>query len=86
MHALTGWIPERISLKEADINFNGIFTMLETRLQNGHCLATIGTGELTQLEQDRTGLAATHAYAILDVRTVQVSFKSKFSTRKKNVL
>lgn len=47
--------------------------MLEERLRKGHCLGTVATGELSDAEAERTGLVPTHAYAVLDVRTVRVS-------------
>lgn len=34
---------------------------------------TVATGELSDLDADRTGLVPTHAYAVLDVRKVNVS-------------
>jgi len=72
LHALTGWIPERISIRpnEPDFNADSIFNMLEKRMYSGHCLGTVATGELSQAQEDRTGLVPTHAYAILNVLTV----------------
>ena len=46
--------------------------MLLTRLHKGDVLVTVATGELSDLEADRTGLVPTHAYAVLDVRRINV--------------
>ncbi|XP_018325822.1 calpain-7 [Agrilus planipennis] len=72
LHALTGWIPERIAIrsKEQDFNKDALFSTLETRLSKGDVLITTATGELSEAEAERTGLVATHAYAVLDVRNV----------------
>lgn len=36
----------------------------------GRCLLTAATGELSESDEARTGLVATHAYAVLDMREV----------------
>ena len=40
----------------------------------GDCLITVATGPLSDSDADRAGLVSTHAYALLDMRKVQVSF------------
>lgn len=74
MHALTGWIPERIAIrpKEADFNADAIFDRLQAGLEQGRCLITCATGELSDEQAERTGLVATHAYAVLDLKEVNV--------------
>jgi len=37
-------------------------------MHNGDVLITLATGPLTKEQEDRTGLVATHAYAVLDIR------------------
>lgn len=71
MHALTGWIPERIPIRcdEPDFNADAIFERLRVGLAQGRCLITCATGLLSDEQADRTGLVATHAYAVLDLRT-----------------
>lgn len=81
MHALTGWIPERVGIRlgESDFNKDALFANLEGRLAKGDVLVSVATGELSDLEADRSGLVATHAYAVMDVRTVNdVSFSSDY--------
>lgn len=43
------------------------------RLHKGDVLVTVATGELSDLDADRTGLVPSHAYAVLDVRKINVS-------------
>lgn len=73
LHALTGWIPERMSIKRNDPSFNESmhFDRLLNGLRNGDCLITMATGPMSDSEADRAGLVPTHAYALLDIRKVQ---------------
>lgn len=87
LHALTGWIPERIPIKRVQQNFSGsqsampndefnpdtVFKMLYDRFHQGHCLVTVATGILSNGDAERAGLVPTHAYAMLDVRQTQVA-------------
>ncbi|CAH2258604.1 jg12388 [Pararge aegeria aegeria] len=70
LHALTGWIPERCSIREgeADFNADALFETILIKLARGLLLATVATGPLEDAEAERTGLVASHAYAVLDVR------------------
>lgn len=72
LHALTGWIPERIPIRPNDSEFNkeNVFKMLFDRHHKGDVLATMATGEMSDREAERTGLVPTHAYAMLDVREI----------------
>ena len=74
LYALTGWIPERISIKLNDpVNFNkdAVFRKLLERFHKGDVLVTMATGEMSDSKADRAGLVPTHAYAMLDIREVQ---------------
>ncbi|CAH1789739.1 unnamed protein product [Owenia fusiformis] len=73
LHALTGWIPERIGIKSSAKEFDAekVFKKIQDRFHKGHCLVTVATGDLTEVEADRAGLVPTHAYAMLDVREVK---------------
>lgn len=75
LHALTGWIPERAAIrpKEEDFNADAIFERLSTGLEHGRCLITVATGDLTDEQAERTGLVPTHAYAVLNMKEVDVS-------------
>ena len=70
LHALTGWIPERISIS-SDPDRLRTFKMLLSKTEVGHVLVTVATGEIPEKEADRAGLVPTHAYALLDVRVVK---------------
>ncbi|CAI2727891.1 unnamed protein product [Schistosoma spindalis] len=73
LHALTGWIPERISIRSSSTTFDKDreFRRLLSRFHKGHCLVTIATGQLSDNESERSGLVPTHAYAMLDIREVE---------------
>ncbi|CAH8537323.1 unnamed protein product [Heterobilharzia americana] len=72
LHALTGWIPERISIRSSSSYFdkNKEFRRLLSRFHQGHCLVTVATGQLSDDDSERSGLVPTHAYAMLDIREV----------------
>ncbi len=72
LYALTGWIPERVSLRPDDPFFDkdGVFKKLLTRFHRGDVLVTLATGELSEAEADRAGLVPTHAYAMLDIKEI----------------
>ena len=48
------------------------FERLFDQFHKGHCLITVATGEMSEQEAERAGLVPTHAYALLDIRKVQV--------------
>lgn len=75
LNALTGWIPERISINTSgsDDRFDKDkeFKRIMERFHKGHCLVTVATGDIPDAEADRAGLVPTHAYAMLDIREVK---------------
>ena len=72
LYALTGWIPERVSIRPHDGAFDkeGVFKKLLSRFHKGDVLVTLATGEMSEASADRAGLVPTHAYAMLDIREV----------------
>lgn len=80
MHALTGWIPERVAirLKEEDFNADAVFERLLSGLELGRCLITVATGELSDELGERTGLVPTHAYAVLNMKEINASPSRSF--------
>ncbi|KAL5006400.1 hypothetical protein ScPMuIL_015206 [Solemya velum] len=73
LHALTGWIPERLAIRPGTDEFDQDkeFKRILERFHKGHCLITVATGEMSEVEADRAGLVPTHAYAMLDIREVK---------------
>ena len=78
MHALTGWLPERIFFPEDQTNVRDFETPTERawdRLYSassyGDCLITTSMSkEISESEADKVGLVTGHAYAVLDaIRT-----------------
>eukprot|EP00039_Didymoeca_costata_P015534 m.267167 g.267167 ORF g.267167 m.267167 type:complete len:804 (-) comp16243_c1_seq16:1717-4128(-) len=68
MHALSGWIPERINLKEfQDRQWKRIGRGLAT----GDVLVTLATGNLDEETEKKTGLSGCHAYAVINMREVE---------------
>jgi len=74
LHALTGWIPERMAIRssEPDFNADSLFDKLLSHLHKGDILVTVATGQMSETEADRSGLVQSHAYAVLDVRKIKV--------------
>ncbi|KAG8572807.1 hypothetical protein GDO81_012170 [Engystomops pustulosus] len=70
LHALTGWIPERIAMHSDNQAFDkeSSFRMLYQRFHKGDVLITTATGVMTEEEGEKWGLVPTHAYAVLDIR------------------
>lgn len=84
---LTGWIPERIAirLKEESFNENATFERLESALAHGRCLVTAATGELNDDQAERTGLVPSHAYAVLNLKEINVSTNDRKKNKNYNV-
>ena len=75
LHALTGWIPERVALRSSSKPFekDKEFRKILDKFHRGHCVVTVATGAMSQTDADRAGLVESHAYAMLDIREVLVS-------------
>ncbi|KAJ8024532.1 Calpain-7 [Holothuria leucospilota] len=73
LHTLTGWIPERISIKPdaKDFDKDKTFMMLLKRFHKGDVLVTVATGPMSDADAERAGLVSTHAYAMLDIREIR---------------
>lgn len=65
---LTGWIPEQVFLHNDDSTSEDIWGRLYRAFSYGDVVLTIGTGKLTELEQQGLGLVSEHDYAILDMK------------------
>lgn len=56
-------------------NKEGTFKSLLERYEKGDVLITFATGEMSDSVSERTGLVSGHAYAMLDIKFVQVGGK-----------
>ncbi|GMR41151.1 hypothetical protein PMAYCL1PPCAC_11346, partial [Pristionchus mayeri] len=70
LHALTGWIPERISIKGGSFDAEKSSDKLWAGFHKGYCIITLGIGDLPQNEAKSVGLVEKHAYALLDIRNL----------------
>lgn len=72
---MTGWIPELVRIDTKDPNFKSadLFDRLKAGLSQGFCLITLIINEMSEEEAERAGLVGKHAYAVLDLREVDVS-------------
>lgn len=68
---LTGWIPEQVFLHHDDSTSDEIWGRLYNAFYHGDVVLTIGTGKLTECEQQGLGLVSEHDYAILDMKETQ---------------
>ncbi|KAF0635355.1 hypothetical protein FPSE5266_09291 [Fusarium pseudograminearum] len=70
---LTGWIPEQMFLQREDLEIDKLWT----RIKNGHdsenVVVTLGTGRISDEEEDLLGLIGEHDYAIMDLDVVDGS-------------
>uniref|UniRef100_A0A673IB56 Calpain-7-like n=1 Tax=Sinocyclocheilus rhinocerous TaxID=307959 RepID=A0A673IB56_9TELE len=82
LHALTGWIPERIAMHSDNQSFNKdeTFRILYQRFHRGDVLITTATGVMTEEEGEMWGLVPTHAYAVLDIREYKVKLTTPVYT------
>jgi hypothetical protein len=65
---LTGWIPEQVFLHNEDATSEEIWGRLYQAFSYGDVVLTIGTGKLTEREQQGLGLVSEHDYAILNMK------------------
>lgn len=65
MHALSGWIPERIGLGIAGYQGEKTWDRIVAGFRKGHCIATIGTPS-EKPDSEHSDLIPLHNYAVLD--------------------
>lgn len=64
---LTGWIPEQIFIHHEDVTPDQIWKRLFNSFCYGDVIVTVGTGKLTEREEQLVGLISQHDYAVLDM-------------------
>ncbi|KAI9910875.1 hypothetical protein PsorP6_010711 [Peronosclerospora sorghi] len=70
LFALTGWIPERVSVSElidAPHKEERLWEQLKSAFHYGDCIITMSTGDLSTPEARAIGLVPMHVYAVLNV-------------------
>ncbi|RKP10346.1 hypothetical protein THASP1DRAFT_27864 [Thamnocephalis sphaerospora] len=65
MHALTGWIPEDIWVRDTSFGMDAAWERLLNGLEEGEALATVATGKVDEVDREWLGLVPEHAYAVL---------------------
>lgn len=70
LYVLTGWLPEKYSLKcgKANVDTNKLWKKVLTGVNNNDCLVTFGTSVIP--DEDNVGLVGRHAYGILEVMEI----------------
>ncbi|CAG8060536.1 unnamed protein product [Penicillium olsonii] len=68
---LTGWIPEQMFLHHDDSTCDEVWGRLYNAFHHGDVVLTIGTGKLTEREEQGLALVSEHDYAILDMKEIQ---------------
>ncbi|KAI0753163.1 hypothetical protein C8Q80DRAFT_1097736, partial [Daedaleopsis nitida] len=65
LHALAGWIPEILDMKGSNFQREKTWDRLIKGYTNGHCVATLGTGESIHGTDQPLALLPAHCYAII---------------------
>ncbi|KAJ5325371.1 Peptidase C2 [Penicillium brevicompactum] len=68
---LTGWIPEQMFLHHDDSTSDEVWGRLYNAFHHGDVVLTIGTGRLSESEEQGLALVSEHDYAILDMKEIQ---------------
>lgn len=68
--ALTGWIPEHVFLQSDDVEPASLWKRIYKAWGYGDVLITLGTGVMSNNEEEELGLASEHDYAVLDLREI----------------
>ncbi|KAI1082235.1 PALB protein [Whalleya microplaca] len=65
--ALTGWIPQQLFLQSDDLDWDRTWNRIKKAFDYDDVVVTIGTGRLSDDEEEILGLAGEHDYAVLDM-------------------
>ncbi|KAL8781535.1 MAG: hypothetical protein Q9194_000297 [Teloschistes cf. exilis] len=64
---LTGWIPEQVFLHSDEIDRAALWCRILKAFGFGDVLVTLGTGRMSNVESENTGLTSEHDYAVIDL-------------------
>ncbi|KAF3484128.1 calpain-7 [Arthroderma uncinatum] len=65
---LTGWIPEQVFLHHDELAPDYLWQRLTKFFKSSDILLTLGTGKLTEYEENELGLISLHDYAVLNLQ------------------
>ncbi|KAI0048831.1 cysteine proteinase [Auriscalpium vulgare] len=68
IHALAGWIPEYIEVKNPKFQREQTWLRLLTGFTNGRCILTLGTDERPSIQWGERHLLSAHCYAVTHVK------------------
>ncbi|RGP69737.1 hypothetical protein FLONG3_7689 [Fusarium longipes] len=70
---LTGWIPEQIFLQREDLEIDRLWTRIKNAHDSENVVVTLGTGRISDEEEDLLGLIGEHDYAVMDLEVIDGS-------------
>ncbi|TID01830.1 Calpain-like protease palB/cpr-8 [Colletotrichum higginsianum] len=73
---ITGWIPEQLFLQSEDVDLEGTWDDIKEAYHAGNLIITLGTGRLTQTEEDALGLVVGSFW--ISVEDVAQNFESMY--------
>jgi hypothetical protein len=64
---ITGWIPEQVFLQREDLDIDEMWMRIKAAHDNEDVVITVGTGRISQEEEEATGLIGEHDYAVMSL-------------------
>ncbi|MCJ1394054.1 cysteine protease [Xylographa bjoerkii] len=65
---LTGWIPEQLFLQSDDLVPSALWRRVMKAYTGGNVLITLGTGKMSRSEEEESGMAGEHDYAVINLK------------------
>ncbi|CAM1502796.1 Fc.00g075720.m01.CDS01 [Cosmosporella sp. VM-42] len=67
---LTGWIPEQLFLQREDLDIDATWDRIKAAHDSEDVVVTLGTGRISNEEEEAFGLIGEHDYAVMDLDVV----------------